>query len=271
MYVEAVDLSAVVSEHLHVADGASASVDDRLGEEVEQDEVDGDRHEHHHGHDVAHGFTHLVADLVHVVGSDARRHVAVVEREFVCARVRVEVVDVVAKQAVEVVDGHVEGGVCRVGRLQCNRHFITLSLAAVERGGLRARRRLGLLDEAAAGHDGPVGYGDVGPIGAVRPDAVDRDLLELAAERALDLHGGHRVLLDPRNDLGAVRLRVHHMGILVQVGRQTQVVQEVAVHGSHEVDVGPHAFVCVHEQLEVLLGLSLGIGQELEVRPRPVA
>ena len=107
MDVEAVDLTVVVAKYLHIADGACASIDDRLGEQVEQDEIDGHCHKHHHGHYVSHGLLHLVADLVHVLGHDARRNVAVIERQLLCACIRIKEVGVIPKLLVEVVDAHV--------------------------------------------------------------------------------------------------------------------------------------------------------------------
>ena len=106
--VELGDLAVAVAEDLHVADGACAAVDDRLGEQVDEQQEDEDRKGEEHADHLVHHARELVADGAHVVGRGLARKVERVKLELLVAGVGVEVVGIVAEELVEVVKAHVE-------------------------------------------------------------------------------------------------------------------------------------------------------------------
>ena len=162
--VELVDLTILVAKDLHVGDGACASVDERLGEQVDDDDEDGDREPCDDVHDVAIAVFKLVGNLVGICRGVVGRKVAPVEVERLVGEISVEVALVLAKHPIERVDAHVHVGRDGKRGRPINRDVVGVARRAVgERGGI-AERDAALLKQTGVCNDAPAAHVDAGVV-----------------------------------------------------------------------------------------------------------
>ena len=107
-HVELAHFPVAIAEHLHIADGARAVIDDRLREQIHEYEEDEHRHAHEHSNHVVHHARELLANGIHIGRRKVARHITGIERERLVGNVPIEVGRIVAEHRVEIVQAHVD-------------------------------------------------------------------------------------------------------------------------------------------------------------------